>query len=179
MRYFYMLLVLVLSGCGSQQQSIHVKVAGKLAMEFMTKVKKSDGLTPFCYGGAMMGDIQKINLGFETDECMDKDEMRYFIIQKGEELIDAMNNNLEIRPYLHDYPCTVENIHLSIIYEKKGKKNVKYPHVMNAQIIRGEIIYGTYEAEPDWFIKDSGEKYEDALKIVYGESRSGSCEQMD
>lgn len=164
------LFCLVLMSCGTGYET-HCLVADKVAMNFVKEVEKTDGLVVTGSGGAMMGDIQEIFLSFETDRCLDKAEMRSFLTQKSERFIELINENEEIRPYLHDYPCTEKNIELWVIFHKNGKKNLKYPHVRSAQLIRGKIYYSEFADEEDWFITESAEKYEDAFKILCAEEK--------
>ena len=175
MRYLFLLITITLVGCSTGYET-HCMLADKFVMNFTSKLQKTDKLRPTSYGGAMMDDIQKINLGFETEECMNLDQMRKFIVLKAEEFLAAINNDLEIRPYLHDYPCTINNIQLSISYNKKGKSNAFYPHVANAQIYKGEILYITFAEESDWFITSPpSEPYERALQIINEESALENC----
>ena len=174
MKYLILLLVIVLNGCAASYDT-HCKLADQLAMNFAMKLQASNNLTLSGYGGAMMGNVKVINLAFDTEECMNVDQIRRLIVHKAEELIYAMNSDMRIRPYLHDYPCTVKNIHLSIGYNKKGKTNSFYPHVSSAQIVRGEILYLGFAEESDWFFTDPpSEKYEEALRIVQEEDARNS-----
>lgn len=165
MKSLFVILSIILCSCESSYP-IHCKIADRVTSDFRSKLEKNDGLVACMYGGAMLGDIQKINLGFNTEQCLNIPQMRMLIVQKAEELVADINSDLEIRPYLRDFPATVKNIELSISYYRKGKNNVTYPHVVNAQISRGKILYMTIEDEVDNQIIDSHEDYYNALQAI-------------
>lgn len=163
--YLLYLFCLALGGC-TVDPCTHCDLADKLTASYITKAKFCDGLDACGYGGAMMGDIRKINIHFDTNQCLQKAAMRKLIVRKAEELIQAMNQDKELRPYLHDYPCGIRNIELSISYHKN--KNSTYPHVRNAQIFRGLVLYSTFEKSEDWFITETDETWEEAVENVHG-----------
>ena len=73
------------------------------------------------YGASMMSSIKEITLHFIDNKPQTIDQSREKIVQITSELISAFNSDLEIRPFLSNYPFNSEHFYITISFEKKGK----------------------------------------------------------
>ena len=97
------------------------------------------------------------------------EEARILLITLTKELLDRINSDQQIRPYLDHYPFTEKGISLGLsFYDDQGKRvdNGYVAHLFVAK--DGNICYDTYNHEEDLY----EEPYEEALRIVENEQKS-------
>ncbi len=78
------------------------------------KLSKKHRMNLIGVGGGMMGSVYMIGLSFQVRHPLEQNEVRYLIVDCAEELINAVNANEEIRPYLRDYTFTTKNVQIFI-----------------------------------------------------------------
>lgn len=85
-------------------------------------------------------------------------------------MVDLINNNEEIRPFLYVFPCTEKNVQV-IIYNTNEGKGVFHPGMSTAQILKGVLTYMTVDAHKTLVYKNRyTETYEDAIKLINNEN---------
>lgn len=162
--YIIIFGLILFSACISDPP--HVKAAHQV-MNTFTKKMKTEGLSLRGSGGAMMGDIQQISLGFGIVENRSVDEVRLLFIRETETLLDQVNINANIRPYLHDYPFTSKNIFFKITFCKPDGYFVDPPYIAYVSLMnnRDRIFYSTYNKDKNTLENCFDESYEEALNI--------------
>lgn len=157
------LAVFCLTGCTSPP---HIIEADRIMDAFTEKMGK-EGYQLFMSGGAMMDDIQKINLGYKIDKPLTIEDARFIIVNKTELLLNMVNNDSRIRPYLHTYPFTSKNIHFGIISVKEDGEFVDPPLIASAQTITNKdiISYCVNDADAGRLNNVHKESYQEALQI--------------
>lgn len=161
----FFLLPLIFSLASCQKSDPHCKHARRVLGNFIGEVVRSDEMYPFGTGAAMMGDIQEICVDLDKVGNFEFSEARTYVISKAELLIKMMNEDIEIRPYLHDYPATAKNISFAINFTTPEGKEVPYPYISRVSVLLGDL---------DYYVKDKRESifcepYEKAL-LEYRES---------
>jgi hypothetical protein len=125
MKFFVFILVTVfITGCGSPQpgDTPHPSKKGTLANEVtnraFARLKMEKGLYPFGSGAEMMYQIKMLALAFQYYKEINIEEARELLISAGAVFLDIINNNEEIRPFLHNYPFNPENVEIEIVLKK-------------------------------------------------------------
>lgn len=102
------------SGSDSKYVSeIRLKAARNLREEYQ--------LMPCGTGSQMMDKVKMIALSFNYYNPVDEVKGRELLIAATDELIQCVNDDERIRPYLHNYPFGPENVEIMIfVYQKNG-----------------------------------------------------------
>jgi hypothetical protein len=173
MKYIIMLLMLIfINGCfaGGKTDTDYEKIVDKVIDAYVSKSVKEDGFRLSSFGGGLMGDIQKINLGFDVMAELDIDQTRILIVKKEEEFLSMLNVNREVRPYLHEYPFPANRFELKMGFRKKDGSYVDTPNIAYVSILSGVIYYRIYDKAKKEYKRIYSEPYEEGYKIVYGEN---------
>ncbi|MBA3602346.1 MAG: hypothetical protein H0W50_01575 [Parachlamydiaceae bacterium] len=139
-----------------------------LEVESLDKIKVSGEMV------SMPGGIVKtMGLSFNSYEKLSKEEIRKKTVQLAEKLLQNINSNKEIPPFLAKSPFTINEIEISI-YNHDQQGNWPYdPEIGNAHFNRGKITYSTYDPDKKFGNKNEFvESYEEALLIVQNGSQS-------
>lgn len=155
-------------GCSSfgQLSLDYEKMAHEITEKTAKKLDEQKKLCLIGTGGGMMHDIQMMAMSFNYYQEIDLKTARELIICAINEYLLEINNNKEIRPYLHEYPFTAKNIEMRIwICEPDGS----YPpldKIYYVSAIDGILTY--YLDLPETYSRRAicKETYEEALKLV-------------
>ncbi len=153
----------------SYQKSEHCKIIDRITYKYLKEYILPQGLDCICIGGSMMGDIQAVALGFVSYKALNVDEARKLYVNIVEEYLHRVNCNEEVRPYLHNYPFTINNLEFTIRFSHpNGKRIADNEHVAHMFFIKSRnlLFYTSYDYKIDDFQDLHKESYEEALKIV-------------
>ena len=90
------------------------KIADKITNRTAEKLKKEKNLFLIGTGGQMMDDIQMMAMSFNYYHEVSLEQARELIIYAVNEYLSDINNNQEVRSYLHEYPFTAKNVEIMI-----------------------------------------------------------------
>lgn len=144
MRFVYCLLPVVLfyscsvSNSEKEQErgSNKVKLASAIRSQVAQKLMLERGLIPCGFGGGAIEQIEFLALSFYFRQPLSIGEGRDLVVIAVHELLDAVNSNTEIRPYLDSYPFSAKNIEIVIfVQDVKG-------HLLSTS---AADIFGCYE----------------------------------
>lgn len=141
------------------------EIRGKVAK----KLAKKHQMDCVGVGGGMMGSVYMIGLSFEINRPIDRDEARARIVDCVEELLTAVNQNEEIRPYLKNYPFTTHNVQVAIFIKDKDRRNLHDPLISVVSVFESDdISYCTTEPNKMTYKNQVHEPYQEALAKVKG-----------
>jgi hypothetical protein len=168
----WLLICIIVTSCiGSRRMSEHQKILRKITNAYIDKSIKEEGFRLSSFGGGMIGDIQRIHLGFDLLAELDIDKARVLVVRKEEEFLDILNGNREVRPYLHVYPFPAERFEFEIGFENtSGRLFAESPNLAFVFVGSGKVHYSIYNKEKSELETIYTEPYEEAYKIVYGEN---------
>jgi len=166
--FFLFGVLATMLSCSSftSQEPDYEKIADKITVKTAKKLEKEKGLIPVGTGGRMMNDIQMMMIGFNYYHVVDIDTARHLLVDSVEEYLSAINTSEEVRPYLHNYPFTAQNVEIDIYFYGPDRHKVPAGEIKIATANQGQLVY--YIDYPEKYtIKDIYEEtYEDALKAV-------------
>ena len=168
MNFFLFGVLATMLSCSSftSQEPDYEKIADKITVKTAKKLEEEKGLILIGIGGRMMHDIQMMMMGFNYYHEVDIDNARHLLVDSVEEYLSAINASEEVRPYLHEYPFTAQNIEINIYFYKPDKHEVPLGKIMIAAAEKGKLIYYIDEPETYALKRICEEPYEDALKAV-------------
>ena len=119
-------------------------------------------------GGAFCEDIEQIMVSLHIQKYVDVKEARTIYVDIIESIVNQLNQNKELRPYLRDYPTTDAPLQLRISFVDKRthyppKEYVYYLRKNNVDA----LIFDNYENNKLETIHE--EPFKESLQIIYQE----------
>lgn len=126
------------------------------------------GIRPSGKGAAMPeGVISELVLAFDTKDTLTKTALRKLLLECAQELVNAVNSNPNIQPFLEESPFTVKNVQIIIYNHDKDGRELYDPEISTAQISEGILTYRTTDPVDDFKFKHNFEEsYEEALRAL-------------
>ena len=115
LNFFWILLITgVLYSCSSIEceSPRYVQLAHEITNKTAKTLEKEKGVILVGRGGQMMNDIQMMAMSFDLYHEVSLEEARELIVFSVEEYLKNINENKEIRQYLHEDPFTAKNIEI-------------------------------------------------------------------
>jgi hypothetical protein len=166
MKFPFSLLVVAALFVSCYPTPIHVKAAHKV-MNAYNKKMENEGFTLSGSGGAMMDDVKQITLHYDIGLKLTLEEARILFVKEAEDLLCSINQNLEIRPYLHIYPFNSQNIYLTLSFCKPSGDFVDPPFIayVAMDVERNQVCYLIIHERSNALTLVHAEPYEEALRI--------------
>lgn len=161
-------MVSFLFGCTSlgYQEQDYEKIADNITEKTGKKLKGDNGLILAGTGGQMMNDIQMMSMGFNYYKVVDIEVARQLLIDSVEEYLFEINSNNEVRPYLHNYPFTAQNVEIVIYFHNPDASKVPSGRIKIAAAEQGKMIYYVDYPERHTIKAVHEESYDEALNMV-------------
>ncbi len=119
-------------------------------------------------GGAFCEDVEKIMLSVSVYKSVGVEEARRIYVEILDVIINQINQNSKIRPYLRDYPMDDKPIELSLRFEDKKQQRPSKEYIAYVFTIpSGKIIYNIFENNKLETIHE--EPLKEAFQIVHQE----------
>lgn len=164
-KFFFSFFVLMI--CCASSKPKYCQLSDRIFITYNKELKKQRGLYLEGKGGAMMHDVEKVIASYISLDRMSIKEARKLYIDVIEGYICRYNQNKQIRPYLRDYPFTVDNVEVMIGFENEEYKHMDQGFVALMFIGKNQnLVYCTYDHEKQKFIDLHEEPYETACAIV-------------
>lgn len=166
-------LLSLLTACSWGYQSPpHIDYADTLSAHFSHDYQARNQLLQESSGGGMSDAIECISCGYVGCRNISIEEGRRLFVDGIESLCAIFNNDLTIRPYLHNYPFLEHNIRLTLsFYNTTEGQIVKNPYVNLIFCAHHTIFYDTYDAATEQYCALYKEPYEEAVRIVHEERK--------
>ncbi len=173
MKYWVFLFSVLVTAC-SQSSSVSRGMAGsekqRLANEIRSKVasqlKQEANLRPCGTMGQMMNEIQRLGLSFYYFQPVDIVEGRKLAVKAVETMLQEINQDMRIHPYLICYPFKPRNIEITIFLRNPDNSD---PPPESLQVIKaseGVLRYKIDNSTRKGFVTIYKETYEEALDRV-------------
>ncbi|MFT4553153.1 MAG: hypothetical protein ACI9S8_001789 [Chlamydiales bacterium] len=162
---------------GFFEEPSYIQMANRITNSYNRTLKKNHGLQVIGSGGAMMDNVKKINLHYTAYKRLSIQEARTLYIEVIEGLLEKVNTDDKLRPFLHNYPFEIKNLDISIRFEDSPGTRVPEDYVAFIFNNKDEIVFSAYRLDPDArdkiidgkYYPLHKETYEEALRIEQGE----------
>ncbi len=160
----------------------YVKIAHEIRCKTALQLKKEKKLQPIGYGGQMMGDIQKVCLSFQYWDLVDLEKARELTVYAAQTLMHNLNSSEEVRPYLHDYPCTAKNVEIRIWILMPDRNDPPIGDIEYIIVADGLVTYyirqpGLNQLNPDRLLKK--ETFEESVNTINTSGMKDQVHQTD
>lgn len=165
MKKIALLILLLTCFFSCEETPKHVQEANRVINIFSAYMEKREHFHLSTVGGEMMNQINKIILTYEGQRMVGIDETRRLFVSNVKKLLTLINNDLAVRPYLHCYPFTIDDVNLSLSFYNKQIRYIQGEYISYVFCVKKNIHYCNYDSKNKLqtiFI----EPYEEALKIV-------------
>jgi hypothetical protein len=147
----------------------YISLSHKISDQFVKDYSKRTGVNITGSGGGMMDDIDLICLTFEGRQRLDVSGARRLYVDGVEDLLSRYNTSKIVRPYLHNFPFTIDNLRFMLGFEDGYGKHLASGFVALVLCANGKIYYCYYDPGVDELLDLHEETYEEALRIVHAE----------
>jgi len=107
------------------------KISNKIVTEASKEIAQKYDLTFIGDGASMMDDVKMLALSFNCDQPRNIDDTRKLTVNCMKMFLGNINKNEAIRPFLHNYPFTEENIQIRIFFTDKHGNRPTPPLIAN------------------------------------------------
>lgn len=162
-RYGIVLLIFVsVLGCTSfgNQMPDYEKIADKITDRTAKKLKEEKKLILIGTGGRMMDDIQMMAMSFNYYHEVNLEQARELIVYSINQYLSDINNNQEIRSYLHEYPFSSKNVEIMIFIYGPDRLELSPEKIYCIAYRKGIIKYYTRSDRDHPICKET---YDEAL----------------
>ncbi len=165
-----MIMFLSLFSCSSFTYQVpdYEKIADKITEKTAEKLAEQKNLVLIGTGGRMMNDIQMMAMSFNYYHEVDLTMARKLLVYAIEEYLSEINNNEEVKSYLHEYPFTVKNIKINIFVYNPDKSRLSPEKIYLISSVEGKVSYYVRDADSRKAI--CKETYEEAIKLLHKET---------
>jgi hypothetical protein len=128
-------------------------------------MKKEYGLQCSGIGGSYMDDVKLIKIYYDIDKKFDIDHARKLVMKSANRLLELYNEDETIRPFLHAYPFSYDNIVICIGFKFDRIHDYgKNQYVSMVYLSKGKISYNESKDGCAWEIME--ETCEEAKKLI-------------
>lgn len=163
----------LLGSCGTTQERPrggrelpgYVPVAITLMSEVNSRIQSEFGVSLVGTKTHMPDLVRELGATFRINRPLSKDEARAMVIKFAQIYLHALNENVELRPYLVHYPMSPSSINILLYcYHPDGRK-VCDPYPNGTALSQGELAFYVREPNNDLQYKEiTREPYESALE---------------
>jgi len=115
---------------------------------------------------------KKIGLDFNRFGKMSKDEGRKIIIDCVNVLLNEINSDPKLQPFLIDKPFTINNVRIVIIVFTSEGKDIFYPDIRVFSAFGGKINYSTKSPDHKYnYYTREEETFEEAMRIIEAQNK--------
>lgn len=160
-------LALILTYIGSflfPSTSKYERISDEIVAETSKEIISSHNLFLIGTGGAMMHDVEMLAISFGTKECLDIQRGRKIVCECAKQLINNVNINEKVRPYLHNFPFTEKNVRIIIFCQDEKDNTPSSPQVGVISLDNGTIRYKFFQKGEK--TKEEKETFSEAEKIL-------------
>jgi hypothetical protein len=144
----------------------YVYLADEITEKTAHKLEEQKDLYLIGTGGGMIKDIQMMAMSFAFYRKIDLKTARELLVYSTNEYLSDINENEEIRPYLHEYPFTAKNVEICIWIRNPDGSDLSLEKIDYISAINGALSY--YIPGPNKYSRQMicEETYEEALKLT-------------
>lgn len=140
------------------------KFANDILRKVASKLKQETDLHPMGTIGQMMNKVQVLGLSFTYSQPLDIIEGRKLLIKAMQSLMEEVNQEKRIHPYLSRYPFTPRNIEIEIFIRTPEGRDVPPGALWIVDASEGFLRYDIHHPTKNGFITVYKETYDEALE---------------
>jgi hypothetical protein len=164
----FLLLAIAITSCSAPDPDPEGAKKERLADEILHKVaaqlKRETQLYPIGTIGQMMYQIEILGLSFFYYQPVDIIAGRKLLVQAVNAMVEKVNQEKKIHPYLVRYPFNSKNIEIQIILRTSDGRDVQPGTLCSLGADEGMLIYKVYSAKQNELLTIYKETFDEALQ---------------
>ncbi|MBA3722575.1 MAG: hypothetical protein H0W88_09265 [Parachlamydiaceae bacterium] len=145
----------------------HTQIADQITNKVAPYLAKKHNMEWIGKGGGMMGCVYMMSLSYKIYQPLDQENARRILVDCTEVFLKAINQDEEIRPYLKNYPFTIENVEITLFSSYPNGQNAYDPYVAVATTENHNVVFYTKSPNKKYgYNSEYEEPYAKALEIV-------------
>lgn len=142
------------------------KLSNEILRKATSKLKQETDLHPIGTIGQMLNEVQKLGLSFYYYKPTDIVEGRKLLIKSVNTLMDEVNQEKRIHPYLIRYPFLPRNIEIEIYIRSPEGSDMPIGNLWIVEACDGVLRYDIHHPTDRGFVTVYKETYEEALERI-------------
>lgn len=140
-----LIIFFLFSECIIYASPKYIKLVDRVTAKYVKELKKEQKMFLCGYGGRLMTDVEQIDLSFEVKRQATIEEARILFVEIAENYLTRVNADTELRPYLRNYPFTIDNLELGLAFvDHQLNFQLDLAYVMYCKRT-GHIVYNKHE----------------------------------
>ncbi len=162
-RAILLVLLLLVSGVQASPDDAHLREVTRVMRESVAYTSQKYPVRCYGHGGRFMHDVKGIELCFASPERSSIEEARSTLLGIHAILTKKVNEDLELRPYLHEYPFPSKGINVTLSFLDRAGSHRDDGYIANAYIEEGRVFYSRKDKEADCLVTVHSESLAEAL----------------
>ena len=143
------------------------RLVKKVFCEVIREMKLKHRMVCFCSGGAMMKEIEELDLSFNISHPVDVDEARLLLVDLAETLLESVNQNKKIKKYLANDPFISKNVSLQITFSNRDGSEIMAPNLESIMVIKDKVYFTSKDLESSYkSFNIHVESFDDTVKLA-------------
>lgn len=164
-----LLCLLGLGACRSDPSRTQVttekqQVVNEIRRSVALQLKNTTGLRPIGTMGQMLRQVEKLGLSFQCSKPLGIVEGRKLLLQAVNAMLDEVNQNAKIRPYLYAYPFLPMDVEMEIFIRNPDGGDVPDGALCLVVAQDASLEYKIYNSTRRGFITVYKETFDQALE---------------
>ncbi len=145
-----------------------IAMTGKIQKQVAPMLAKKHNMQLCGAGGGMPdGIVNMLALSYDLKQSLAIEQARPILIDCLNTYVNAVNADVELRPYLKNYPFDPKNIEINIFFWTQNMEIVSDPYLCVVSAVNGKLVYCTKaKGQKIGYKSEIVESYEDAVKIL-------------
>jgi len=139
----FAIITILPMNCNSFEEPHYVKLADNIVSKVNKRLLDKHNLRCCGIKTGMAGSVNLIGLQFQINRMLCKDAARAMIVDCVQELLNAINQDEKIRPYLQVYPFDAQHVEIVFYFSTHNYGDVFYPNLSVVDACNNEITYST------------------------------------
>ncbi len=165
---YFGMLFLILTAC--ERMSTEEVIVDRIIYETYQEVRLKYGFSycGFSEGGDPVNRnlYKKIGIMLGSQHKIEKHEGRRILFEISKIMIDKINSNEKLQPFLANHPFTENNLGITLLISLPNEFKLKDDYVAYFSLERGEIDYAYHVLNDKFKVRFETEKIEDARQLL-------------
>ena len=164
-------------GSKEASQKSNEQLMAEIVNRSIKQLQNRYRLIPIGSGGANVDNKSKREyIAFQLYQKITKEEARILIVEMVELFLNNINENLDLKSYMHDYPFTYKNLEFRVFILDKDGSDTFHPDLGLVSLAeRGTVTFVTYKKGALCSrVSNIEESYEQTYKIVMQTQHPGN-----
>jgi len=175
LKYFLFALSIVCVSCASYSEYVpsnYVIVINKITDRYVKDTEEKYNVSLFGSGGGMMYNVNNIFLSFHVIKEVKLEEARKMYVEMVSDLLNRINQDEEVRPYLSHFPYTAKGVSIQLVFFSHPDISPPPENIAIVSMLNGNIRYGINNPKTELYVDIHQETYDDAVRIVNSQNQT-------